>query len=255
VGQGPGADSAAGYDGLTTAELAARLRTPALVCLPEVTSALDEIHRLAAEGAPAGTAVLADRQTAGRGRLGRPWHSPAGQGIWLGYLLRPAAPETGVLALRAGLAVARAAQAVGARPRLKWPNDVMLDDRKLAGVLCEAKWDRGRPTWVALGIGINVHGPLAPELAAVAATLDQAAPVGRIDLLAGLLPALHALPWGGDLTPTECAALAELDWLLGRELIEPVRGRAGGIAPSGELLVETESGTRPVVSGTVRLRE
>jgi BirA family biotin operon repressor/biotin-[acetyl-CoA-carboxylase] ligase len=241
------------YDGVTFPALAVRLRTPALVCLAEVTSTLDELHRLAALGAPAGTAVLADRQTRGRGRQGRAWQSPGGQGIWLAYLVRPAAAETGVLALRAGLAVARAVEALGAGPRVKWPNDVMLGDRKLAGVLCEAKWERGRPAWVALGIGINVKGPLPDGLAGLAATLDEVGPAGRVDLLARLLPALHALPTGSELGPDEREALAARDWLRGRRLLEPVPGTAAGIDAGGGLMVETDAGTERVVSGTVRL--
>jgi BirA family biotin operon repressor/biotin-[acetyl-CoA-carboxylase] ligase len=242
-----------GYDGVTPAALAARLGTPALVCLAEVTSTLDEVHRLAARGAPAGTAVLADRQTRGRGRQGRVWQSPGGRGIWLAYLVRPAAAENGVLALRAGLAVARAVEALGARPRVKWPNDVMLGDRKLAGVLCEAKWEEGRPAWVAIGIGINVKGPLPDGLVGLAATLDEAVTASRVDLLARLLPALHALPRGSELGPDEREALAARDWLCGRRLLEPVPGTAAGIDAAGGLLVETDAGTEVVVSGTVRL--
>jgi BirA family biotin operon repressor/biotin-[acetyl-CoA-carboxylase] ligase len=251
VGSAPGI----AYDGLAPPALAARLRTPALVYLAEVTSTLDELHRLAAEGAPGGTAVLADRQTRGRGRQGRPWHSPAGQGIWLAFLMRPGAPETGLLALRAGLAVARAIEAVGAQPRIKWPNDVMLGDRKVAGVLCEAKWERGQPAWVALGIGINVRGPLSVELAATATSIDAVMPVDRVDLLGRLLPALHALPGGGELAPEEQEALAARDWLRGRRLLEPEEGTAAGFDAGGALLVETEAGMRKVVGGTVRLRE
>jgi len=241
------------YDGVTPPALAARLETPALVCLAEVPSTLDEVHRLAAQGAPAGTAVLADRQTRGRGRQGRAWESPGGRGIWLAYLARPAAADTGLLALRAGLAVVRAMESLGARPLVKWPNDVMLGDRKLAGVLCEAKWERGRPAWVALGIGINVKAPLPAGLAGLAATLDEAVPAGRVDLLARLLPALHALPTGSELTPDEREALAARDWLCGRRLLEPVPGTAAGIDATGGLLVETARGVRRVVSGTIRL--
>lgn len=240
------------YDGLAPEVLAARLATPGLVYLPEVTSTLDEAHRLAARGAPAGSAVLADRQTRGRGRLGRPWSSPAGQGIWLAYLVRPAA-ATGVLALRVGLAVARAVEALGARPGLKWPNDVLLDDRKLAGVLCEARWARGVPAWVAVGIGINVHGPLPPDLAARAATLSEAVAADRVAVLERLLPALHGLSAAAVLDAGERDALAARDWLQGRALAAPAAGRAAGIDASGALLVETARGTVRVTGGTVEL--
>ncbi|HET7039267.1 MAG TPA: biotin--[acetyl-CoA-carboxylase] ligase [Gemmatimonadales bacterium] len=243
------------YDGLPTSALSARLRTPGLVCLAAVGSALDELHRLAADDAPAGTAVLADRQTRGRGRQGRAWESPAGQGVWLAYLMRPQAMETGVLALRAGLAVARAVEALGPRPRIKWPNDVMLGDRKLAGVLCEARWSGGRPAWVALGIGINVTGPLPDELRRVGATLDEAVSAGRVDLLEHLMPLLHGLSGCAELEPCERQALAARDWLAGRRLSEPVAGTPRGLDAQGALLVETENGMQRLTGGTIRLME
>jgi BirA family biotin operon repressor/biotin-[acetyl-CoA-carboxylase] ligase len=241
------------YDGIDLPALSERLRTPLLVVRAEVTSTLDVLHRLAVEGAPAGTAVLADRQTEGRGRRGRAWLSPAGRGIWLAYLVRPTASDPGVLSLRAGLAVAAAAGALGATLRIKWPNDLMLGDRKLAGVLCEARWEQGRPAWVALGIGINVRGPLPAEVAGTAATLDEVVPAGRVDLLARLLPALHALPMDRELTAEERRVLAERDWLRGRRLIAPIAGVAAGIDADGALRVETGAARERVTSGTVRL--
>jgi BirA family biotin operon repressor/biotin-[acetyl-CoA-carboxylase] ligase len=241
------------YDGVAGPALSARLRTPSLVLAEHVTSTLDELHRLAAQGAPAGTAVLADRQSRGRGRHGRTWESPAGRGIWLAWLARPAEPETGVLSLRAGLAVIAAAETLGARPRLKWPNDVMLGDRKLAGVLCEARWDGGRPAWVAVGIGINVHGPVPEALARSAVALDAEVPATRVDVLAQLLPALHAMPGGRELTATERHSLSERDWLQGRRLTEPSGGVAAGIDATGALLVDAPDGRMRVMSGTVRV--
>jgi BirA family biotin operon repressor/biotin-[acetyl-CoA-carboxylase] ligase len=110
--------------------------------LERVDSALDAIHDRAAAGAPAGTVVVAGEQLAGRGARGDPWHSPPG-GLWLSILLRPAVPVgVGVLSLRTGLAVATALDRVtgGESVGLKWPNDLILRDRKLGGILCEARW-------------------------------------------------------------------------------------------------------------------
>jgi biotin-(acetyl-CoA carboxylase) ligase len=104
-----------------------------------------------------------------------------------------------------------------------------------------------------VGIGINVRGPLSPSLEGRAATLDQATPAGRVEVLAHLLPALHALGAGTELTPAELDALAARDWLRGRRLSQPVPGTAAGIDRTGALLVETERGTARVVGGTVRL--
>jgi BirA family biotin operon repressor/biotin-[acetyl-CoA-carboxylase] ligase len=242
------------YDGVTGDLLAHRLRAPGLRCLAEVTSTLDVVHALATDGAPAGTAVLADRQTHGRGRHGRPWFSPARAGIWLGYLVRPTAPlETGVLALRVGLTVAGVVEALGGDPRLKWPNDVLLGDRKLAGVLCEARWPAGAPGWIAVGVGMNVHGPLPGEIVDRAVALNSTIPASRIDVLERLVPSLLGLPLATRLDDAERAAFARWDWLCGRRLVAPIAGIAAGIDGDGALLVETPSGVRRVVAGSVEV--
>jgi BirA family biotin operon repressor/biotin-[acetyl-CoA-carboxylase] ligase len=108
---------------------------------------------------------------------------------------------------------------------------------------------------VALGIGINVQGPLPDEIAQVGATLDEAVPAGRVDLLERLLPLLHGLSGTARLAPEEREALAARDWLAGRGVVEPIAGIAAGIDADGALLVETDQGTRRVTSGTIRLRE
>lgn len=240
------------YDGLTAAELGARLKAPHCVVLTRVGSTLDLIHELAGQGAPAGTVVLADEQTSGRGREGRRWHSPPGVGIWLGYLSRPAPQAaTGVLALRVGLALAATLRDLGANPALKWPNDVYLEDRKAAGVLCEARWS-SPGGWVAVGVGINVHGPLPPELEGHAAAVDEVLPeITRLAILELLVPRLHRLDPSPVLKPEEQMAYSEMDWLCGRELAEPVRGRAAGVDRHGALLVDTPKGRQRILAGTV----
>lgn len=247
-----GASCAVTYDGLTAAELGARLKAPHCVVLACVGSTLDVVHGLAEEGAPAGTVVLADQQTSGRGREGRRWYSPPGVGIWLGYLSRPAPQAaSGVLALRVGLALAGALRDLGANPALKWPNDVYLRDRKVAGVLCEARW-LGPGGWLAVGVGINVHGPLPPELAALAATVDQVVPgVTRVAILERLVPRLHRLNGSPVLSAEEQKSYGEMDWLAGRQLSEPLLGKAVGVDRDGALLVETPRGCRRVLAGTV----
>jgi len=241
------------YDGVEAPELAARLRTPGLLCLEEVTSTLDLAHELAREGAPAGTVVLADEQVKGRGRQGRYWHSPKGCGVWLGYIARPESPlESGVLALRVGLAVAEALGALGCEAWLKWPNDVILADRKAAGVLCEAR-QTGAAGWIAIGIGVNVRGALPEEIAATATVLeDHVRGMTRLAVLEALVPRLHELAYAPTLNDAEREAYARYDWLHGRALLEPLAGTARGIAPDGALLVETVGGTERVVGGSVR---
>lgn len=240
------------YDGLAPAELAARLRARSCLVLPRVTSTLDIVHELAEEGAPAGTVVLAEEQVAGRGRQGRRWHSPPGTGIWLGYLMLPTSePASGVVALRVGLAVAAAVGDLGARAALKWPNDVVLENRKLSGILCEARSARGRG-WIAIGVGLNVHGPLPAEVGDRGIALDQViGGVTRVEVLERLVPRLHALSSAPALSSDECAEYGARDWLAGKELRQPVAGRAIGVDTDGALLVATGRGRERVVAGSV----
>ncbi|OGU03529.1 MAG: biotin--[acetyl-CoA-carboxylase] ligase [Gemmatimonadetes bacterium RBG_16_66_8] len=241
------------YDGVSQAELALRLGTPGCLVLPRVTSTLDLIHELAAEGAPAGTVVLAEEQVAGRGQRGRVWLSPAGGGVWLGYLVRPGASAAGgVLALRVGLAVVSALADLGAVVKLKWPNDVMLDGRKLAGVLCEGRTLPGGAEWLAVGVGINVRGPVPRELAGRAAALDEiVSEPSRVAVLERLVPALHLLAHTPRLTAEERGAFALHDWLAGRRIREPIEGEVAGIDHDGALVVTTAAGERRLMSGSI----
>lgn len=242
------------YDGVLESALAVRWNVPRCVVFDRVSSTLDVVHELAGSGAPAGTTVVADEQLSGRGRHGRPWLSPPGRGVWLGFLIRPEdAATVGLLAVRVGLATARSLDAVGASVRLKWPNDLMLKDRKLGGVLCEVRWRGATPAWVAVGVGLNVHGPVAESLRGAAIALDEASPgVTRVGVLDGVLAGLRRLPDHPRLDDAELAAYAERDWLRGRRIVEPAAGRPAGIGPDGALLVETESGhVERVIGGTV----
>lgn len=161
-----------------------------------------------AEGAPDGALVTADQQTAGRGRLGRSWSSPAGRDLYASVILRPgvAAHGFGALALavgvglREGLLAAFGGEASWREHgwpalALKWPNDVLLGGRKLAGILCESRW-RGREVEVVVGFGINVHRSLAefePSLRERATSLALSLPQrrGRAAILAAVLAALE----------------------------------------------------------------
>jgi BirA family biotin operon repressor/biotin-[acetyl-CoA-carboxylase] ligase len=230
-------------DGLPGAVLARRWGTPLCRLAREVGSALDTAHTLGQEGAPAGTIVLADVQTAGRGRNGHTWYSPPG-GVWLALLLRPRAAGLGAMSIRAGLVVADVVDELlgkaAPRTRIKWPNDVLLDDRKLAGVLCEGRWQGDALQWLAVGIGMNVANAIPPELGETAVALQDVLPgVRRLDVLDRLVPPLARLGAAGErLSDAECAAFAARDWLRGRMLRAPAAGRAAGLRPDGALLVE-----------------
>lgn len=185
------------YDGQDERGLAALLGLPLVVLRDSAPSVLDLAHDLGASGAPSGSVVLAEEQSAGRGRQGRPWHSPRGGGVWMAMLLRPPGPPLGgALAVRVGLAVAAGLieAAPELTPRLKWPNDVMVIGRKAGGILCEGRWTAERFGWVAAGIGLNVRGPVPTDLADRAVALADVAPaLTRLTMLATVAPRVAAL--------------------------------------------------------------
>jgi BirA family biotin operon repressor/biotin-[acetyl-CoA-carboxylase] ligase len=216
-----------------------QLGVPRLELRGVVTSTLDVAHDLARAGAPAGPLVVADEQTAGRGRQGRRWRSEAGAGLWLTLVERPPEPSAlDVLSLRIGLALAPALDTFAASPvRLKWPNDLYLGDCKLGGILVEARWRDGIPEWVAIGVGINVRAP-ADEPRAI----GLCAGVDRLAVLAAIVPGLRAAAaMTGKLSDAELAAFTSRDLAVGRRCIQPATGVVRGIDGSGALLVAVAS--------------
>jgi BirA family transcriptional regulator, biotin operon repressor / biotin---[acetyl-CoA-carboxylase] ligase len=208
-------------------------------------STSDEARALAAHGAPHGTLVTAAQQTAGRGRQGRAWVAPAGRALLCSLVLRDPGE---LVSLAAGVAVAELA---GAQARIKWPNDVLVDGRKVAGILVE-----GRPQeeWAVLGIGINVAlrpQDFPPELRERAGTLGRE--VADIEpLLATLLAALER--WLNVSDAEVLDAVRARDALLGREVSWAAgTGVAAGIDDQGRLLVRTGSETVALDAGEMHL--
>jgi BirA family transcriptional regulator, biotin operon repressor / biotin---[acetyl-CoA-carboxylase] ligase len=241
------------YAGASEAAIAARCAVPRVVLFDEVTSTLDIAHPLARDGAPEGTLILAERQTAGRGRSGRVWASEEGAGIWSTLLARPtdeAALE--VLSLRVGLAAARALEAfTDDVVRLKWPNDLMLGDGKLGGILIESRWREERVDWIAIGIGINCRVPR--DLPHARALRDG---VDRLDVLAALVPAVRAAAASrGPLGAVELHVFEQRDWARGRRCTSPATGIVRGIDARGALLVRTSAGEIAARSGSLVLEE
>jgi BirA family biotin operon repressor/biotin-[acetyl-CoA-carboxylase] ligase len=230
----------AAYDGVGADALARRLGVPRLALFAEVASTQDVAHALAGEGAADGTLVLADAQSGGRGRAGRPWQSPPGSGVWLTVVTRPHDVDAlEVLALRVGLALAGALSPLADAPvGVKWPNDLLVGGRKLAGVLVEARWRDGRPEWAAVGVGVNVRPPatfdgaagLKPDVTRLAALEATVAAVRGAAAARGLL--------GGD----DIARLSARDLVRGRTVLTPVAGVAAGVASNGALLVRGRGG-------------
>ncbi|MEO8194644.1 MAG: biotin--[acetyl-CoA-carboxylase] ligase [Gemmatimonadales bacterium] len=239
------------FDGLSADELAELLECPAVELLETTPSTLDVAHRLAGAGCEAGTLVIADHQSAGRGRSGARWTSPSAKGLWLTLVERPDdASGIEVLALRVGLRSARALDLFAPEPvRLKWPNDLYVEGRKLAGILIEARWREGHLEWVAIGIGVNV---VAPDDVPAAASLD--AGTQRVEVLADLFPALRkAAAAAGSLRPIELIEWNARDVARGRACTEPARGIVEGISPTGELLVALADSVARFRSGSLVL--
>jgi len=230
-----------------------------VVWFDEVGSTNDLASRMADAGADEGVVVMANRQTAGRGRLGRGWESPAGAGLYLSAVLRPPPRVAPLLTIAAGVAVADGIEAAtGLRAELKWPNDVHVAGRKLAGILAE-----GAAQHVVMGIGINVRSAaLPPEVAVRAGSLEGelGRPVDRGLVLAECLAAL-AMRYE-QLQRRENEAVLEAwrrraTWSLGREVQWESQGarwsgRAADIAEDGSLIVQADTGRVQIRAGEVR---
>ena len=246
------------------------------VYLPQVASTNDEARRLAQAGAPEGTLVIADCQTAGRGRLDRRWEAPPGSSPLLSLLFRPplAPHQVQQLTMVCGLAVVDAIEAeTGLRAGLKWPNDVLIGEAKAGGILTEIVLAGREVDYAVVGIGLNVNldpGRLPPDLLTLATSLSHrlGRPVARLPLLRGLLRAVEArylalqagqspqAEWtarlitlgqtvtvtvGAGLAPAHCPAVLE--------------GVAEGVDANGALLLRLADGKlTTVVAGDVTLR-
>ncbi|MDZ4168090.1 MAG: biotin--[acetyl-CoA-carboxylase] ligase [Coriobacteriia bacterium] len=223
----------------------------------------DAARELAAAGADEGTVVVAARQSAGRGRLGRSWESPAG-GAYVSVILRPpvAPADAGSLALVVGLGIAQGLESVGVRPRLKWPNDVWMGEAKVAGVLLEMSAESDRVTWVVAGFGLNVVRP--PDAPLVAAYVRDELPDANIaavtaSVLDGIAEAYGVWLDAGFGSLQE--AYNERSLLNGRDVVVSdasgavrVRGVARGVDDEGRLIVQGRAGTEAVSSGEATLR-
>lgn len=242
-----------------------------IFCYPSVDSTNLRAKELAAAGAPEGTVVIADQQSAGRGRLGRSFHSPAGSGIYLSLILRPEQSPAQLMHLTCavGVAVCDAIEEVcGLRPGIKWINDLVIDGRKLGGILVELAMDpiTGKVAYAIVGIGLNCSqktGDFPPELSDIATSLRQITgkEPDRPRLAAAMVKHLEIMRRNLE----EKAAIMEryrCDCVtLGKEVTvfrgnNARRGTALDIDPDGGLLVRySDSGTTEIVnSGEVSVR-
>lgn len=222
--------------------------------LAEVTSTNDEAKRLAGHGAPEGTVVVADRQTAGRGRLGRAWWSEPGTTLTASLVVRPAtrAEEWPLITLAAGVAVAEAVRdQSGVRAELKWPNDVLARGKKLGGILSEVCSGAA-----VIGIGLNVSCRVPEELTETATTLalESGGHGSRADLLASIVSRFSVLFGEPSSILPRYRALCST---LGRRVVvetaagRTVRGVARDVDDRGALVVASQTGVVAVVAGDV----
>lgn len=235
----------------------------------ETASTNDVADRLGRDGVAEGVVIFAESQTRGRGRLGRRWISPKGKGLWFSVLLRPALPPQQVtrITVMAATAAARAIERLtGLNPEIKWPNDLLLGGRKVAGILTEMQAELEQVRYVVLGIGIDVNFgetdfPLELRPLATSLRLETGEPVERPALAATLLQELDtdyrrlrqgrfasiAAEWAD-----RCGTLGRhIRLQLGSRILE---GRAEALDPSGALIIRTDHGRiETVVGGEILL--
>jgi BirA family biotin operon repressor/biotin-[acetyl-CoA-carboxylase] ligase len=238
-----------------------------LHCHHELPSTNDRARELADDGAEHGEVVVAESQTAGRGRRGRTWASPPGRNLHLSVVLRPALPPQRApeLTLVASVAACEACRKAGVDAGIKWPNDVLVGGRKVAGILTELSAEPDQVHWVVLGIGVNLNVTLEELPAeirdrATSLSVERRQPVPRALFAAALLSELEQ--WL-DLHAAEGFAPIREAWrqrsvTLGREVrvdadgVE-IAGVAEDIDEAGALLVRGREGTARIVSGDVTL--
>ena len=237
----------------------------------EVESTNTTLFELALKGASEGTSVIADAQTQGKGRLSRTWVSPGGHNLYLSVLLRPGigASESTLLTLVASIALYECLKKTGIQnPAIKWPNDILIDKKKIAGVLTEMEPKGDRADFVVLGIGVNVNmsravinremGDFARHVTSVSENLGRE--VDRAKLAADLLKELE--DWYSTMKMRGKPAILK-EWTqrwgglnekvrVSIEGLEVFEGTAQGIDENGHLLVKRENGAiTEVISGDI----
>ncbi|MDO8849009.1 MAG: biotin--[acetyl-CoA-carboxylase] ligase [Coriobacteriia bacterium] len=281
VGKHVAALRALGYRIASASRTGYRLELAPDVCLPEevgprladpfwvacqgaaeLGSTNDEAKRLARAGAPEGTAVVAAHQTGGRGRFDREWASPAG-GAYVSCILRPPLPPAAVapLSLVVALGAARGLATLGIEAGIKWPNDLEVAGRKLAGILVELAAEADRVEWVVVGCGVNVSAPAHERGARVCEQLPEAR-VAEVAarVLDGIAGAYREfLESGFDALAQEYAARATLTGLTVtvRDATGAVvaEGMVAGIGPDGALLLDRAGTVTAIHAGEVTLRD
>ena len=225
----------------------------------------------AAEGAPEGSIFLAEEQTAGRGRGAHSWHSARSTGIYCSAILRPELPPSDVLvlSLAVGLAVRAAIEQVDSRikPDLKWPNDLLLDGKKVCGILTEMNSEATHVRHIVVGVGLNVNQVSFPEEIAheaISLRMASGSEWSRVELVAALLKSLDREYRALIATPESRLSILrrfaeQSSWVRGKAVLiddngASYEGTTEGLDERGFLRLRTGQGVRTVLSGTVRER-
>jgi BirA family transcriptional regulator, biotin operon repressor / biotin---[acetyl-CoA-carboxylase] ligase len=233
-----------------------------------VSSTNDVARDFAASGASEGLCVIAEEQTAGRGRQGRTWSSPAGEGLYMSVVLRPAIKpsESGIITLAPAIAVAETLRLdYEIDAEIKWPNDLMVGGRKICGILIESAVQDDRLDYIVLGIGVNTGQRGFPEEVASTATsvwLEAGRAISPEEFAEALLPRVEhwyvaslsdsagIISRWEELSPSSRSCHVRVD-----TPDDQIEGITRGLTPSGALIVELVSGERrEVVAGDVRVR-
>jgi BirA family biotin operon repressor/biotin-[acetyl-CoA-carboxylase] ligase len=261
-------------DALLPEEIRAGLKTQVMgrdIAYQRETSSTQEIAKaLAAQGVAEGTIVVAETQSRGRGRVGRQWSSPQG-GVYFSIILRPDMKPSAALRLPlvAGVAVAQAIKRdTKLAPRLKWPNDIMIGNKKIGGILTEMNAEMDRLDWVIVGIGLNVnisHEAFPQEVEGVATSLMEAGGknILRVKLLQYILFEFESLYHGLAISGFEPirARWKALSNTIGANVVvsmptEKVTGKAIDIDSDGALILAKEDGSlEKIIAGVVSLRK
>ncbi len=238
-----------------------------IVVLEETDSTNEEAKRQGAAGASDGTLCLAERQTGGKGRLGRSWSSPPGAGVWMSLLLRPqlAPQEATLLTLIAGLSVCRAIRRLtGCGAMIKWPNDIVIGRKKVCGILTELAADMEQIHYVVVGIGVNANlsefeGELKKK--ATSLLLETGEKIDRAALIWAVLEEFEACydRFVTDLTADFITPYEELCVSLNRQVSvirggREITGQSIGLSKEGELLIQTDGGIVEIGSGEVTVQ-
>ncbi|MEI7947320.1 MAG: biotin--[acetyl-CoA-carboxylase] ligase [bacterium] len=237
--------------------------------LNETESTNRDVDAAALAGAAEGLLIIADSQTAGRGRMTRTWFSPAGDNLYFSLLLRPDVGLAVVpsLPLVVGLAVAEAivACAPALLPKIKWPNDILVNGKKICGILCELQTKKDNVDYVVVGVGINVNltadqMPVELKERATSILIENGESLKREQLLAAILNRLEPIydNWRAFGFKPLVQNINALDALRGVSIRmdlsgAPIEGIASGIQDDGSLLLQTAKGPIPIYSGEAHI--